>query len=294
MAGRVHCNVDGQNGKSLQNMKQLNGQGGETVSLPNLIRRYQLEQAQSDTFQRDQYLAQLYHSTALDGHSLTLSQMTSLSEIEINGSACTPGERMLLDYMQGQKVITGWAIRQEPLTLVNVQQLGACVMQHTGGITNHFLYPNDSRKGEWRTHELSGAGGVFERPHKIQKALYQLIKQANTNLQQSQTIRQAYETSFRLHAELIRIHPFAEGNGRVARLLMNFIQQYNRLPQSVIFIEDRPAYLVALSTTFRTKVNEPFYAFMFGQLTKLVTPNPNSTVSSYSQNLGKDSGVHSQ
>ncbi|GAB4022689.1 hypothetical protein GCM10028808_70930 [Spirosoma migulaei] len=195
-------------------MKQLKGKASETTSLPNLIRRYQLEQAQSETFQRDKYLAQLYHSTALDGHSLTLGQIASLSEIESVGSFCTPAEWMLLDYIQGQKVITGWATRQEPLTLGNVQQLGACVMQQTGGITNHFLYPVDSRKGEWQTHELSGAGGVYERPHKIQKALHELIKQTNTNLQQSQTIRQVYETSFRLHAELIRIHPFAEGNGR--------------------------------------------------------------------------------
>ncbi|SFE53515.1 Fic family protein [Spirosoma endophyticum] len=275
-------------------MKQLKVQGGETASLPNLIHRYQLEQAQSDTFQRAQYLAQLYHSTALDGHSLTLSGIASLSEIETNRSACTPAEWMLLDYIQGQKVITGWATRREPLTLGNVQLLGACVMQHTGGITNHFLYPVDSRQGEWRTHELSGAGGVYERPHKIQKALQELIKHTNTNLQQSQTIRQVYETSFRLHAELIRIHPFAEGNGRVARLLMNYVQQFNRLPQSVIFIEDRPAYLAALSTTFRTKVNEPFYAFMFGQLTKLVTPCPSSSVSLYSENPGKDSGLNNQ
>ena len=260
-------------------MKQMNGWAGETVSLPNLLIRYQLEQAQSETFQRAQYLSQIYHSTALDGNSLTLGQMAYLSDTEKVGPDCSSGELMLLDYIQGQKLITEWATSKEPLTLMNVQQLGACVMQHTGGITNHFLYPIDSRKGEWRTHELSGASSVYERPHKIQRALHELIKLTNTNLQRSQTIRQMYETSFRLHAELIRIHPFAEGNGRVARLLMNYVQQYYRIPQSVVFLEDRPAYLTALSTTFRAKVNMPFYTFMFEQLNKLVTVNLSSSKS---------------
>ena len=111
-------------------------------------------------------------------------------------------------------------------------------------------------------------------PLKIKKALQELIKQTNSSLQKKLTIRQTYELSFKLHTELIRIHPFGEGNGRVARLLMNYVQQYLKLPQSVVFEADRKAYFTSLENSFRIKSEKPFNDFMFGQLIKLLTIDP--------------------
>lgn len=249
----------------------MNSPQTESVRLPDLISRYLLKLAESDAFAREHTLAQLYHSTALDGSGLVPAQIASLLDTHEINSVLTSSQLMVIDYQQGQDLISGWSINQQPLSLLDVQRLGACVMHHTGGLTPQLLQSVDSRLGEWRTYEVIGTSGSYERPHKLQKALLEVIKQTNTSLQGKQTLRQLYETSFRLHYELIRIHPFAEGNGRVARLLMNYVQQYRRQPQSVVFIEDRLSYLGALDLAFRSKSIRPFDAFMFGQLTKLVS-----------------------
>jgi cell filamentation protein, protein adenylyltransferase len=48
------------------------------------------------------------------------------------------------------------------------------------------------------------------------------------------------------HYRFIRIHPFDDGNGRIARLLMNFILMQNGYPPAIIKSEDKENYYSAL------------------------------------------------
>jgi Fic family protein len=54
------------------------------------------------------------------------------------------------------------------------------------------------------------------------------------------------ETAFVAHRHLVDIHPFKDGNGRTARLLMNLILTRGGYPHIVVRPEDRPSYLQAL------------------------------------------------
>jgi Fic family protein len=54
------------------------------------------------------------------------------------------------------------------------------------------------------------------------------------------------QTAARLHYELVRIHPFDDGNGRVARLLMNYVMLRAGFPPVIIRTEDKGSYLTAL------------------------------------------------
>jgi Fic family protein len=54
------------------------------------------------------------------------------------------------------------------------------------------------------------------------------------------------ETAFDAHYRLVTIHPFSDGNGRTARLLMNLILFRAGYPPLVIAPEQRVAYLDAL------------------------------------------------
>ena len=49
-------------------------------------------------------------------------------------------------------------------------------------------------------------------------------------------------TAFDAHEGLVTIHPFSDGNGRTARLLMNLLLLKAGYPPLVILPEDRPAY----------------------------------------------------
>ncbi len=60
------------------------------------------------------------------------------------------------------------------------------------------------------------------------------------------------------HHELIRIHPFVDGNGRVTRVAKNWMLTYDLYPP--IFINDTPQkkeYISALSKSFRELDNTP-------------------------------------
>ena len=83
-----------------------------------------------------------------------------------------------------------------------------------------------------------------------------------------ETFREQYELSFNAHLNLATIHPWVDGNGRTARLLMNYIQFCCNLFPTKIFKEDRDAYILSLRQSQEEETNQPFLDFMAGQLKK--------------------------
>ena len=76
--------------------------------------------------------------------------------------------------------------------------------------------------------------------------------------------------SFDAHFNLVSIHPWFDGNGRTSRLVMNYIQAYHNKPLSIVFIEDKPAYIKALNDAREKDDITIFRKFMFDQLFKYI------------------------
>jgi Fic family protein len=74
------------------------------------------------------------------------------------------------------------------------------------------------------------------------------------------------ETAFEAHRELVAIHPFNDGNGRTARLLMNLVLARAGYPPVAIRPEDRPAYIGALEIVQRGGGNAAFDELLFRRL----------------------------
>ncbi|MDQ6610635.1 MAG: Fic family protein, partial [Bacteroidota bacterium] len=68
-----------------------------------------------------------------------------------------------------------------------------------------------------------------------------------------------------LHYKFVRIHPFDDGNGRMARLLMNYVLLRNTLPPVIIKSEQKQAYLRVLHIA-DTGDFEPFIIYVAEQL----------------------------
>jgi Fic family protein len=67
------------------------------------------------------------------------------------------------------------------------------------------------------------------------------------------------------HYNMVRIHPFDDGNGRGARILMNMIFIKKGYPPAIIRKEDRRQYLVSLSEADRGDIS-PFVGFVANSL----------------------------
>ena len=64
------------------------------------------------------------------------------------------------------------------------------------------------------------------------------------------------------HLKFVTIHPFVDGNGRTARLLMNLILLQHGYPLTVIKNEDRATYIKALEKAQKTGNTTDFEQFV--------------------------------
>jgi Fic family protein len=74
------------------------------------------------------------------------------------------------------------------------------------------------------------------------------------------------QTAFDAHRQLVAIHPFNDGNGRTARLLMNLVLSRADYPPIAIRPEDRPAYIAALEFSQRDGGHAAFSDLLFRRL----------------------------
>ncbi|MCY7408821.1 MAG: Fic family protein [Chitinophagales bacterium] len=103
---------------------------------------------------------------------------------------------------------------------------------------------NAKHPNKYRQTEVMVGGHNCPEPFLIPSLMSELFYQMNTI--SNPIIRSIY-----LHHEMIRIHPFADGNGRVTRIAKNWILMFDLYPP--IFIDEvsqKKEYINALSNSF--------------------------------------------
>ncbi len=78
----------------------------------------------------------------------------------------------------------------------------------------------------------------------------------------------ALKAAIWFHCSFERIHPFADGNGRVGRTLLNYILMVSDIPPVIIFDEDKEAYFMALEVFDHSDKIDGFVAFLKEQMVK--------------------------
>jgi len=114
---------------------------------------------------------------------------------------------------------------------------------------------DDEWAGQYRHTEVmvKGVMKAFPKPQSVPYAMQEFV-----GWLQQDTAEHPVRIAAQAHFKLVNIHPFVDGNGRTARLLMNLILLTNGYPMAVIRNEDRTRYLTALQTADTGDLN-PFY-----------------------------------
>lgn len=117
---------------------------------------------------------------------------------------------------------------------------------------------NDEWAGRYRQTEvfIRGFNLDLPQPNKVPSMMAEFA-------QWLQGIQEhAVRVSTDAHFKFVTIHPFVDGNGRTARLLMNLILLIHGYPMAIIRNEERTQYLEALNRA-QTKGNiQPFYTIV--------------------------------
>lgn len=81
--------------------------------------------------------------------------------------------------------------------------------------------------------------------------------------QGAKTVMHPFELAALAHLKFVKIHPFRDGNGRISRLLMNFVLLKNGYPLLNIFDSEKILYYMVLKKADYTKKEKPFVDYLF-------------------------------
>ena len=211
------------------------------------------------------------HSTAIEGSTLTEAEAQMLFDEGLTAKGKPLVYHLMNeDLKKAYELAKEEAKSKEPINSAFLQKLNSTLMRTTGSIYNVVGGSFDSSKGEFRLCGVTaGVGGrSYMSYQKVPAKVEELCALLQEKQKTVETFREQYELSFNAHFNLVTIHPWVDGNGRTARLLMNYIQFCYNLFPTKIFKEDREEYISALRLS-QEEVNDlPFLDFMAGQLKK--------------------------
>ena len=178
-------------------------------------------------------LRHTYHSDAIEGNTLTLRETKLVLE-----EGVTIGGKSLKDHIEARNDAEAFDLIIE---LVNEKKsISQDVIQRIHEMVTKGILKDSGkyRTGNVRITGSSTTPPTYSKIVKLMDEYVQNIKKIKLN-----PIKKA---AF-IHHGLVWIHPFYDGNGRVARLLNNFYLMKKGYPPIVLKKEDRKKYYNALN-----------------------------------------------
>ncbi|GAB3806483.1 hypothetical protein GCM10028819_41920 [Spirosoma humi] len=239
--------------------------------LPQLLDGYRSTFADGNIYELNELVRLTYHATALEGASLTFAQTCQLIQNDQPVSDYwLPDQLRILDHYQALEQILTMASQRQPINRIALQEIAATLMRQTGESVYSLLSQFDTRRGDLRIDSVLIGKRPLLAAHKLPAALDELLKGINTHISQLKTPRQMYDFAFEVHFQLLTLHPFGAGNGPMARLLMNYVERYHNLPLSLVYVDQRVAYLSSLEASWQQKTTVAIVQFMHSQLVRLL------------------------
>ena len=191
------------------------------------------------------------HSTAIEGSTVTEIENQLLFDEGITAKGRTLQEQMMnLDLKAAYEKSRILATHHVPITIDLLKSLAAIVMKNTGSNYKTVLGDFSSANGDLRLLNVrAGTEGKsylnFQKVPARLKEFCEWLNEERSKVERGDVI-DAYALSFDAHFRLVTIHPWADGNGRMSRLLMNHLQfEYQLIPMKVMK-EQKAEYIQSL------------------------------------------------
>ena len=147
-------------------------------------------------------------------------------------------------------------VARKPLSVNLVKEIHRVL---TGGTYDERRYiVNEERPGEFKKHDyVTGVNEVGSAAQNVEGELSELIDEVSEYGGKDVLKASAY-----LHARFEYIHPFADGNGRVGRTLMNYYLMIRNHPPLIVYDEDKRMYFECLQKFDESEELNPLYEFL--------------------------------
>ncbi len=233
-----------------------------------------LDKEQNDRLLQKIRLEWNYHSSKIEGNSLTFGETKALllwgitakgkplrDHIEINGH--NKAIDYIMDVLNGAEIDLNESFIRglHKIILPNEYDLPAITPDGINILRNiksetYKTTPN---------HVITATGEKFRfaTPEETPAKMFDLITWYRTEKDKAELHPLFLATLF--HYKFIRIHPFDDGNGRMARLLLNLILMQHSLPPVIIPNEMREVYLKSLEYADADDLT-PFLEFIGNRL----------------------------
>lgn len=187
-----------------------------------------------------------YNSNAIEGNTLTISETKVVLEgITIGGKSMTEHFEVI-NHKEAILFVEDLIASHRELSEWTIKNIHALILK---GIDN-------SNAGKYRTENvlISGAKHIPPKHFVVNALMQQMIEEYRTEWNSFHPVVR----STLLHGEFVKIHPFIDGNGRTARLLLNFELIKSGYTPIIIRNDQRAAYYDVLDLAHNTMNYGPF------------------------------------
>ena len=206
-----------------------------------------------------------YNSNKIEDAGVSLHQTREIFE---NGKVVGyTGDLRALFETQNQKecfeFIKGKIVSKEAVTSTLIKKIHEKLCH---GCYDESRWQKGERPGEYKKNYYGVGLSIGVPPEDVEKEVKYICDELfSAALDSNEKILKA---SAWFHCNFEVIHAFADGNGRVGRMLLNYILLLNNMPPLIIFDEDKEAYYMALEVFDHSGKIDGFITFLKEQTIK--------------------------
>ena len=129
-----------------------------------------------------------------------------------------------------------------------------------------FKETKKDKAGQIRDYDVGISGSKYKPPHAIELEI--LLRDFFDWYNQNKNKMHPVHLAALVHLKFVSIHPFGDGNGRISRLLMNYVLNNNNYPMLIIDYSERNSYYNALEKSQIDKEENSFTIWFFKRYVK--------------------------